>query len=916
MATNKSYEELKTKIDKLEKKLSNLKNAEQSLKKERDFNYEVLYWTDSLVIVIDLNGFIITFNRASENLSGYRFEELQYKPFWDILLAPEEREGVKSAIRDVIDKGIPDKFQNMWVTKDGSKRLINWRNSILRKPDGSIEYILSTGRDITEQERVEEALRRSEIKYRELVQHANSIILRFDIQGRITFCNEFAQRFFGYTEKEILHKNIIGMIVPETESSGRNLAAMLEDIIQNSTSYNYNENENIRRDGERAWIAWTNKAILDRDENISEILSIGIDITDRKKAGDALKESEATLKSIFRAAPTGIGMVSNRIIERVNQRLCEMVGYSADELIGQSARIFYPSEEEFRWVGEEKYGQITKWGTGAVETHWKRKDGSIIDVLLSSTPIDPAEPTKEVTFTALDITESKKAENALRQSEKRYKTLTNNLHIGIFRNTTGSHGKFLEANPAIVEMFGFQSRDEFMRMSAADLYQNPDNRKKFNEQMLKFGFVRDNEVHLRKKDGTPFIGLVSAVTVRDETDEVTYYDGIIEDITGKKELELQLQQAQKMEAIGALAGGIAHDFNNILSAIMGYTELALNDVEKESTLHNNLGEVFLAGIRAKDLVKQILTFSRQTEQERKPLQVNLIVKEALKLLRATLPATIDIRENIQTDGLVIGDATQIHQVLMNLCTNAGHAMQDKGGLLKIGLTKVELGAGTAANYPELKPGFYLEMTVGDTGHGMASHVLDRIFDPFFTTKEKGRGTGMGLAVVHGIVKSHGGEIYVSSAPNKGATFKVYFPAVKRHEYTASRIEKPMPTGTERILLVDDEPAIASVGKKNLESLGYEVTTRTSSVEALELFKHQPDRFDLVVTDMTMPKITGENLARKLMRIRSDIPIILCTGYSANIDEQQATSMGIRAYVLKPLVLREIAKAVREVLDGK
>lgn len=796
MVSIETDNDLKREIEKLKDELTRLKDTKQSLKKERDFNNEILYWTDSLVVVIDLKGYIVTFNRSSEELSGYRFDEVQNKPFWEFLVPPEERTGVKSAIKDVIKRGYSEKFQNFWVTKDGSRRLISWVNSILRNPDGSIEYLLCTGRDITEQKRVEDALKQSEEKYRELVQHANSIILRFDTQGHITFFNEFAQSFFGFSEEEILDQKIFGTILPLTESSGRDLKAMFKDIIRNPSQYENNENENIKRNGQRVWIAWTNKAILDRDGNVSEILSIGMDITDRRRTAEALTESEATLKSIFRAAPTGIGMVSNRKLERVNQRLCQMVGYSPEELVGQNAKILYPSEEEYQWVGTEKYEQIRERGTGTVETRWKCRDGSIIDVLLSSTPIDSDKPSVGVTFTALDITEHK-----ITQEEK-----------------------------------------------AA--------------------------------------------------------------------LESRLQQAQKMEAIGTLAGGIAHDFNNILSAVMGYTELALIDAKKESILYQNLKEIFIASGRAKDLVQQILTFSRQTEQELKPVQVKLICKEAVKFLRASLPTSITIRQEIKSDSLIMADPTQIHQVLMNLCTNAGYAMGDKGGVLELKLRDVKLEADLAAKYPELKPGPYLELTVSDTGYGIPAHIIQRIFDPFFTTKGKGEGTGMGLSVVHGIVGSYGGTIEVSSEMGKGSTFQIYLPVVEIDTAPLPIVEEPIVNGTERILLIDDETAIVNIGKQMLESLGYQITTRTSSIEALELFKAKADSFDLVITDMTMPNMTGDKLARELIRIKPEIPVILCTGYSAQINQKQALTMGIRAFVSKPILRREIAETIRKILDKK
>jgi PAS domain S-box-containing protein len=391
---------------------------------------------------------------------------------------------------------------------------------------------------------------------------------------------------------------------------------------------------------------------------------------------------------------------------------------------------------------------------------------------------------------------------------------------------------------------------------------------------------------------------------------------ILRDITESKAIEAQLWQARKMGSIGTLAGGIAHDFNNILSGIMGYTELALDSVERESQLYNNLQEVFRAGNRARDLVKQILTFSRQTGQDRKPIQVRHIVNEALEFLRASLPTSTEVRRNIQSDALVLANPTQIHQVLMNLCTNADYAMREKGGVLEVKLEEVELSADFTALQPDMKPGAYLNLTVSDTGNGMPPDVLEKIFDPFFTTKETGEGTGMGLSVVHGIIGSYGGAITAYSEPGQGSTFKVYLPIIETRKEAHIGPEESIPTGSERILFVDDESVLVNMGKQIFESLGYDVATRTSSIEALELFKNQPDRFDLVITDMTMPNMTGEDLAQELMRIKPNIPIILCTGFSAKIDDQKASAVGIRALVMKPIVKREIATTVRKVLDGR
>lgn len=381
----------------------------------------------------------------------------------------------------------------------------------------------------------------------------------------------------------------------------------------------------------------------------------------------------------------------------------------------------------------------------------------------------------------------------------------------------------------------------------------------------------------------------------------------------------QLRRSQRLEALGTLAGGIAHDFNNILMVISGFTEVALSKIPSDSPLSSYLQNVQKAGRRASELVDQILTFSHQREEEKKPVQVSSLVKEVLKLLRASLPTTIEIRQRIDPDPVnVWADPIQIHQVIMNLCTNSAHVMQEKGGILEVTLEGIELDSDHAVRHQQLKPGSYLKMTVTDTGHGMEPHILQRVFDPYFTTKEMGRGTGLGLAVVHGIVTSLGGAITASSEPGKGSTFTVYLPVIESGTVAMTTdIEyEVIPMGHDSILFVDDEQDLVDLQKLILEDLGYRVTTRASSVEALELFREKPERFDLVITDMTMPNMTGDTLASELMRIRADIPIILCTGFSESLTEKSALAMGIRAFVMKPIQKRQIAKTIRRVLDGE
>lgn len=387
--------------------------------------------------------------------------------------------------------------------------------------------------------------------------------------------------------------------------------------------------------------------------------------------------------------------------------------------------------------------------------------------------------------------------------------------------------------------------------------------------------------------------------------------------TERLRLLQQLQRSQRLEAIGTLASGIAHDFNNILAVVIGCTELALLRTPKESKAWQSLEMVLSAGQRAKDLVKQILAFSRQSEEERKPIQITRTVKEVLKFMRASLPATIEIREDIDSDsGAILADPVQIHQIVMNLCTNAHHAMSEKGGVLEVKLMSVNLGPGEDAVHPDLKPGPYVKVTVKDTGCGMDEATKVKIFDPYFTTKAKGVGTGLGLAVVHGLVQNHGGAITVESEAGKGSVFNLYFPAIQKEAVEETLIQETMPIGREHILLVDDEPVLLDMSREMLEYLGYSVETRTSSVEALALFSAQPNRFDLVITDMTMPFMTGDKLAKELLRIRADIPIVVCTGYSERIQDEQAKATGIRAFVMKPILMAKMAKAIRDALEKK
>lgn len=384
----------------------------------------------------------------------------------------------------------------------------------------------------------------------------------------------------------------------------------------------------------------------------------------------------------------------------------------------------------------------------------------------------------------------------------------------------------------------------------------------------------------------------------------------------KNKLEIQLQQAQKMEAIGTLAGGIAHDFNNILAAILGYAEMARDNSQPESTVFNHLGKVLEAGNRAKVLVQQILSFSRQDEMARVPLQPMSIVEEGIKMLRPSLPTTIEIHLNITpTTSFILADPTQIHQILMNLCTNAFHAMEETGGKIDISLKEVTFSSEDLVHEPNVEEGTFIQLSICDTGPGIAASIKDKIFDPYFSTKETGKGTGMGLSIVHGIVKRYGGFISFDSEIDVGTAFHVFLPVVEEEVLPEIDALEQIPVGRERILFIDDEEILIEMGKDMLESLGYNVTVRKSGIEALETFQNHPEQFDLVITDQTMPGMTGVDISREMLQIRPDIPIILCTGYSTIISETKAKAIGIREFVLKPVSKTNIAVLIRKVLDN-
>jgi PAS domain S-box-containing protein len=514
-----------------------------------------------------------------------------------------------------------------------------------------------------------------------------------------------------------------------------------------------------------------------------------------------------------------------------------------------------------------------------------------------------------------EISERKQIEQMLRESEERYRTAIESSNDGV---SIVEKDRFIYVNQKLLEIFGYDKPEDLIGKPISSIIHLDD-----RQQVLEFSHRRQTgkdapsryEWKGVKKDGKEIYIEVSASLTEHQGKPISL--AFLRDVTKRKELETQLQQSQKMEAIGTLAGGIAHDFNNILGVIIGCTELAQLHIDKDVKAHRYLTQALTAGNRATDLVQQILTFSRQRVLEKKPVQPSLITKEVIKMLRASLPSTIEIRQNIERHlGMVMIDPIQMHQVLINLCTNAAHSMRESGGILGIELSNVDVGSTTVEQYPGLSYGFYVKLSVSDTGHGMSRSVMDRIFDPYFTTKESGEGTGLGLAVAQGIVQSYGGTIHVDSEPGQGTVFHVFFARADGiDDAIGDGKTVALPKGSENILFVDDEEVLVQIGRELLEHLGYTVIAVTSSPEALDIFKKESENIDLVITDMTMPKMTGVELAKELMRIQPDIPIILSTGYSEIMNENKAKALGLMGFVMKPIDINALGETIRKVLDG-
>jgi PAS domain S-box-containing protein len=879
-------------------------SAEQRLR-ESEENFRTFFETlDDLIVVATPEGRITFTNSALKNKLGYREDEIQKMHVLD-LHPPDKRQEAEGIFAEMFS-GERDSCPLPLERKNGALMPVETR-VWFGKWSGA-DCIFGICKDLSKEQA---ALQ----KFNKFFSSNPALMAVTTMaERRFTEVNESFLSTLGYSRKEVVGRTggELGLFVePERQQE------VAEAILKEGRVHNV-ELSVKTKDGSLLEGLFSGEIIDNQGEK--SLLSVMIDITARKRAQVVLQEREASLRAILNNAPFMMWLKDREgKFLAVNEVFAKSCGReSPDEVTGKTDFDFYPSELAERYRADDREVMTSKVQKSveepildAGETKWVEtfkmpildKDGSVLGT----------------TGFARDITDRKQEHLAEQRRTQEAKRL---LAIALEQAAEGvlitdAVGKIEYVNPEFETISGYTG-GELLGQNPRMLNSGSSAQANFAELWTSIakGNAWRGRLANRKKDGA-LLHLESTISpVRNAEGTIVNYLALMRDVTKELLLEKQLIQAQKMEAIGTLAGGIAHDFNNMIFAITGYTELALEELPKGSQVESDLQRVLHASTRAGDMVKQILTFSRQGQLERKPLDLSPIIKEGLKFLRASIPSTVEIRQHIEL-GLrkVHADPTQIHQVLMNLCTNASHAMRDGKGVLSVSLSSTQVDSAFAEKHPPLIPGSHVTLTVTDTGYGIPPELMDRIFEPYFTTKPTGEGTGLGLSVLYGIVRSHGGIVTVANAPRQGTTFTVYLPIVEDEEAEdETAASDHVPTGHECILLVDDEQILVEMEQAILERLGYEVVAQTSPVQAVEVFSSDPKRFDLVITDLTMPKMTGVDLAKELTAIRPGVPLILCTGYSEKIEDADAKKLGFGAMIVKPILKKDIAKVIREVLD--
>ncbi len=922
--TQKAKKELEHRVN---ERTAELKITEENLR-------TTLNSIGDAVIATNVEGNIVRMNPVAENLTGWQKNEARGKPLTEVfnIINTKTRASVENPVSKVLESGKIVGLANhtMLVSKDGTEYQIADSGAPIHDSKGKISGIVLVFRNVTEEYKMREALRENEQRYRIIMEASLQGVYQVDAMGCIVFANPELSDLTGYSLTELYGLSLDILIPTGTNKdiSDGNIAVLAsgKPIV--------GENAMVHKNGRQIEIYFCCSPVVDESGAYKGFVGSILDITKQKQAEKKIQTSNSLLSSIIESPDNIIifALDTNyNYLSFNNAHVIEMKKvYGADIEIGQSVFSYVPRKDD-RLKAERSYKRVLK-GERIIEIQkFGEADSRFWYELIFNPIINTSNQVTGFTAFITNITERKRIESELKQSTHDIGERIKELKC-LYAIST------LLEDPEISMEEIFQSVAEFIppawqypeitcsRIIIEDNQYKTGNFKESNwkqsHKILVYGEQEGTiEVYYLEErpemDEGPFLkeekDLINAIAERiGRTIERKKAE------EKNKKLETQLHQSQRMESIGTLAGGIAHDFNNILFPIVGHTEMLLEDIPENSEFRESLNHIYTGAMRASELVKQILTFSRQDSNVLKLMKMQPIIKEVLKLIRSTIPTTIDIKQNIQSDcGAIKADPIQIHQIVMNLSTNAYHAMEDTGGELVVKLKEIELGVLDLINQ-DMSSGAYACLTIVDTGKGMNKTLTNKIFDPFFTTKEQGKGTGMGLSVVHGIVKSMNGTIQVYSEPGKGTEFKVYLPVLKSssEKIEVHQMKEPIQGGIEQILVVDDEEAIITMEKLMLERLGYQVTSRTSSIDALEAFRANPNKFDLVITDMQMPNMSGEKLAVELTNIRPDIPVLLCTGFSETMSDEEAKSLGIKDFLLKPIVVKDLAQKIRAVLDDK